>query len=247
MKNSLFIIILTILMSCQEKNTSNSSQKNGNPPPVVSFFWNSNSDYQEEQVSNFTIDTLPVYDSSRNLRTTLHLPVTNNKVIDKKILSKLNQQKKAFTENLDDMLSKDSLVAKTWESGFNAELVSYYKDNTLISALFRIVYFHAGAAHPMTQYQSFNYNVKTMKEISFEDYFLVKDKLDTMQITQLITENINRDGISLSSLKNIDFNVENNTISFNFDTYELVVYAEGTIRTKVKKKLLQKFIRKSYY
>jgi hypothetical protein len=99
----------------------------------------------------------------------------------------------------------------------------------------------------MTGYQSINFDGKTLKKISFGEYFSLNSAEDTNQMIQLITEKINRDGIRLSSLQNIDFNVEMDTISFNFDTYEIAGYASGTIRAKVEKKLLQRFIQKGYY
>jgi hypothetical protein len=244
MRIQVLLLVLAILGSCKEEDRSHSAR--GDNQGIArgdTIFWTDDSLYTTQRSSMFGMDTLSVCDSSRNLTITLRYPETGNQAVDDKILAGLNRQKNSFTAELDYMLSRDSLIAQSWRSGFDAELVSYYQDDRIISALFRMVYYHPGAAHPMTQYQTFNFDGKSLKSILFDEYFSIESAKDTGQMAQLIRKKTNRSGICLSPLSQMDFNIERDTISFNFDTYETGSYAEGALRVKVERKLLDEFQR----
>ncbi len=44
----------------------------------------------------------------------------------------------------------------------------------------------------------------------------------------------------------MDFSMEKDTISFNFDDYEIARYAEGIIQARINKSLLKKYIKSNY-
>jgi hypothetical protein len=50
----------------------------------------------------------------------------------------------------------------------------------------------------------------------------------------------------LHKLYDLDFNIEKDTISFNFSDYEIACYAEGLIQAKIHKKELYNKIRTNY-
>ncbi len=51
---------------------------------------------------------------------------------------------------------------------------------------------------------------------------------------------------SVTNLNEMDFNIEKDTISFNFDDYEIASYAEGIIQARINKSLLKKNIKSNY-
>lgn len=182
----------------------------------------------------FRLDTIQTNDTARNLSIFISIPVSGIKLLDKVVFDEIEKQKDDFTRSLDEMIKEDKGILSSINSGFQAEPVSVYKDSKVTSILYIISYYHGGAAHPMTMYYSFNFDSKTQKRISFSDYFIVKNSADTAFMTDIITEAVGREGVFVSGLKDIDFNIEQDTISFNFDDYEIASYAEGIMQGRIQ-------------
>jgi hypothetical protein len=65
-------------------------------------------------------------------------------------------------------------------------------------------------------------------------------------MTELITKAIGREGVFVSNLNGIDFNIEQDTISFNFDDYEIASYAEGIMQGRIHRQKLNDRIKTTY-
>lgn len=194
----------------------------------------------------FQLDTIQKNDTARNLSIFILIPISGINQIDKIVFEEIDKQKKDFIESLDKMIREDNRILSSVNSDFQAEPISIYKDNKVTSILFIVSYYHGGAAHPMTMYYSFNFDNKTQQRIFFSDYFFIKNKIDTSFMTDQITKSIGREGIYITELNDIDFNIEQDTISFNFDDYEIVSYAEGIIQGRIQKHKLNDKIKPIY-
>lgn len=196
--------------------------------------------------TGFRLDTIQKNDTTRNLSIFISIPISGIKQIDKILLDEIKKQKDDFIRSLDEIIKEDKGILSSINSDFHAEPISVFKDNKVTSILYIVSYYHSGAAHPMTMYYSFNFNSKTLKRISFSDYFNVKIKVDTAFMTDQITRAIGRQGVFVSDLKEIDFNIEQDTISFNFDDYEIASYAEGIIQGRIHRQKLNEKIKATY-
>lgn len=189
--------------------------------------------------NGFTLDTFSTVDKERNTEIFISIPLSNIASIDSIVRAEIENQKNDFLKSLDRMIHEDKRILSAPKSNFYVELISVYQDDKLISYCFIISYYHAGAAHPMTMYYSSNYNMKSKRKIGFGDYFNLNTKADTLFFTNIISQAINRKGVHVSNLQNIDMNIEKDTISFNFDAYELTSYAAGIIRGRISKNELK--------
>ncbi len=194
----------------------------------------------------FRLDTIQKTDTARNLSIFISIPVSGIKQLDKVVFDDIEKQKNDFIRSLDQMIKEDKGILSSINSDFQAEPVSVYKDGKVTSILYIVSYYQGGAAHPMTMYYSFNFDNKTQKRISFSDYFIVKNLADTVFMTDLITKAIGREGVFVSNLKGIDFNIEQDTISFNFDDYEIASYAEGIMQGRIHRQKLNDRVKTTY-
>jgi hypothetical protein len=199
-----------------------------------------------EVPTGFLLDTLHNFDKSRNLETFISVPISGIIEVDNKVKTEIENQKSDFISSLDKMIKEDKEILTTINSDFHAEPISVYKGKKIISYLFIVSYYHGGAAHPMTMYYSFNFDFQTKQQIAFNDFFIIKTNADTLYFTDIITKAINREEVNVSKLKDIDFNIENDTISFNFDDYEIASYAEGVLRGRINRNKLNDRIRTTY-
>ena len=70
---------------------------------------------------------------------------------------------------------------------------------------------------------------------------------NTTFFTDIITRSIRNEDVFLWELyDSLGFNIEKDTISFNFSCYEIANYAEGLIRAKIHKKELYDKINTKY-
>ena len=194
----------------------------------------------------FRLDTIQKTDTARNLSIFISIPVSGIKELDKVVFDEIEKQKNDFIRSLDQMIKEDDGILSTINSDFQAEPVSVFKDCKVTSILYIVSYYHGGAAHPMTMYYSFNFDNKTQKRISFFDYFIIKNTADTVFMIELITRAIGREGVFVSNLKGIDFNIEQDTISFNFDDYEIASYAEGIMQGRIHRQKLNNKVKATY-
>ena len=189
----------------------------------------------------FKLDTIQQIDSTRNLAIFYSLPNSKYKEIDKMVKTDIESQLFDFVKSLDHEILADKSILNTINSDFQAEPVSIFVDDKIISYLYIVSYYHGGAVHPMTMYYSLNFNKTTKKRLKDSDFWNIKTKADSTFVTNLITESINQKGIVVNDFKKLDYNIEKDSISFNFDDYEIASYAAGIIRGKIaKKKLIDK-------
>ncbi len=186
-----------------------------------------------------SVDTIDTYDSVRNLKIYVEIPISGIAKLDSAVDSHILNQRDQFLEKLDQMISNDPIMLNTISSMFTTELVSVYNDDHLTSYCFAIDYYTAGAAHGKRTYNSFNYDLSDGEQISFENYFEVRSKEDTLFFLEMISNNLNNEWLSLSDLKTIDFNIEQDTISFNFGDYEIGPYSAGSPRVKIHRRHLE--------
>jgi hypothetical protein len=149
---------------------------------------------------------------------------------------------KSYRLSIDTLIQNEPSMLQAVPSGFYVDPVSVFKDDILVSYCFIISSDHAGAAHPFTEYYSFNYDLKRKKPFTFSDYFNVHSKQDTQSFISIINRAIDRPNISVNKLDGIDFNIEKDSVAFNFDDYEIASYAEGIIKAKVAKQTLKQFV-----
>jgi hypothetical protein len=191
-------------------------------------------------------DSIKFSDEKRKLEIYISFPVSGILKLDKDLRIELENRQEDFIETVDDRIKADNGKMSEMGSDFYIDLVSAFKDNDIISYCFVISSYLGGQAHPVTIYYSFNYDLKRERKIAFNDYFNVESRNDTIYLTDLMTKAINTENISVTSLKDMDFSIEKDTISFNFDDYEIASYAEGIIQARINKSLLKKNIKSSY-
>jgi hypothetical protein len=203
----------------------------------------------------FVLDTTQKFDEARKLKIFIVLPITHFKkppkysviTTDFSVKMSIEKQKKQFIKELDELIEYDNDIINFTNSYFFAIPISIYKNEKIISYLFNISYYHAGAPHPMDMYHSLNFDAKNMQLIDFKDYFLVESKADTTFFTDIITRSISNEDVFLWELyDNLGFNIEKDTILFNFSCYEIASYTEGLIQAKIHKKELYDKINTKY-
>jgi hypothetical protein len=202
------------------------------------------SEFHMEIPKGFSLDTIVYFDSLKIADIDILLPLSGIKELDDRIAEEANKRKTEFLKNLD--LTYDPKEADPMHSWFDMSVNSIYESETIISYRFCVGIYDSYAAHPLCDFYSYNYNRKTGKEITFQNYFDVQEPSDTSLILNLINTGIGMPEVQCNEIKNIDFNVRRDTISFNFDDYEISDYAHGMIEAPVDKKQLISLIRIQY-
>lgn len=250
MKTLTHILIIFVLFGCSQVERKNHNQTSNRASLLIDNKIVQNSIesivHPIKLPYGFRLDTIQKNDKARNLSLFISLPVSNISQIDQIVFEEINNQKDDFIESLDEMIKNDNRILTSINSDFQAEPISVYKDTKVTSILFVITYYHGGAVHPITMYYSFNFDNITKQRIFFSDYFVIKNKVDTSYMTNQITKSIGREGVNVTDLNEIDFNIEQDTISFNFDDYEIASYAEGIIRGRIQKNKLNDKIKIIY-
>lgn len=126
------------------------------------------------------------------------------------------------------------------------EIASIYATDEIISYSFHLSTCYAGSAHPLSGYYCYNYNRITQTEIAFNDFFKIKSSDDSSFFIQEIRSAIKSEGTDFHEIKSMDFNFRGDSISFNFDDYEIASYAYGVIEAPISKKQLNPVIREKY-
>lgn len=216
----LIITALNFTTSCNLANTNNHSR------------------------ADIRLDTLSMKDSTANCEILIVTPVCDINEFDTCIKNELLRQKDQFIESIVKPEFSPNETHPPFISSFMASPSSIYSDRKIVSYSFTVFNYMAGAAHPMSSYYSFNFDKKKKARISFSDFFRLTSKADTTTLLDIINKSINREGVSLDSLYELDFNFIKDTVSFNFDCYEIACYAEGIIQSKVAIKDLKPFLKR---
>ena len=240
MKKLIAVLLVVCFCKCSCPNSESSVIENVDSLEWISMLTNEDAIYPPMQVpEGFVLDTFQQFDNTKKMGIFIVMPVSDREEINSVVKAEIEAQKNQFIAELGE-------VIEGFVSEFYLVPLSIYKDEKIISFSFVMSYYHAGAAHPVSFYQSFNFDAKTQQPIDFDNYFLVKTKADTAFFTDIITKSIHREGVFLDKLYNLDFNIEQDTISFNFDDYEIACYAEGLIQGRIHKKALSDKIRPNY-
>lgn len=199
------------------------------------------------KAQTFQLDTLAEADKGQNTEYRIILPISGINTLDKRVRADVEKQKDDFLKEIYKMMEKKEYM-KTFPapSSFYAEPASVYSDEKLVSYLFHISYYHAGYAHPMNLQYSYNYNKKTEERIWLNDYFSLTTATDSSFLIESIAISVHQEPYFIKKLYEVDFNVEKDSISFNFDNYEIAPYSAGLIRGKVSKFNLKMLINDSY-
>jgi hypothetical protein len=191
----------------------------------------------------FTLDSTITFDSARNAEIQIVIPKYEGVTLfDKQLSSYIKHRLNSYRLSLDTLIQNEPSMLNAVSSSFYVDPVSVFKDDKIVSYCFIISSDHAGAAHPFTEYYSFNYDLQKDKQFAFSDYFNVRSKQDTQSFIGVINRAIDRPSIGVDKLGGIDFNIEKDGIAFNFDDYEIASYAEGIIKAKVAKQTLKQFV-----
>jgi hypothetical protein len=240
MRKLTFLFILLALVSCKNHSPKAAFVKNESIPDTNVLIRRIELDCPLPE--NYKLDSIKYFDKNRNAAIIISLPISGISNLDTVIKKQLVAQRDSFLIQIDKFIKNDSSYVKTaLTSDFFAEPISIYSNAKLISYSFIISFYYTGAPHDVSDFLSINYDFENKKFVDFSDYFLIETKEDSTFFKDIITKAINRDGITVNKIKNIDFNLEKDTISFNFGHYEISNYAEGLIHARVtKSKLINK-------
>ncbi len=251
MKSVVTIFSILFFFSCRQEQTEIGNNQVKNPSDSITVDTSLISEGIKINAKfpfGIKMDSIKHYDKQRNTQFLLYFPVSNIITLDTGIKNELIRQKDGFIKNVDEVRKEygDEFISSLTNE-FTAIPISVFKNQKLISYLFGISFYHSGAPHPVSFYYSYNFDNEKHKKIIFSDYFKISSKADTTYYCNLITKAINRDGICVGEIKNIDFNVEQDTISFNFDDYEIGSYGDGTMQGRLVKKKLLNRIKTKYH
>ncbi len=144
--------------------------------------------------------------------------------------------KRGLSKYKDDFLGRlrdldedvDPFIVKGMYSDFRAQLISAYEDSVHISFCFAIDDYLAGAPHGNHYYQSFNFDKRTGREVTFADLFSVETPEDSSLICELIKASVDEVGLDPFDVYEYDFNLNKGYVVFNFDAYEIASYGFGS-------------------
>jgi len=193
----------------------------------------------------FKIDTLKIADKKGRYDIFLTIPIAGIPNLDRTVRNEILTGKEEFEAEVNERMEGIEGDTTDISSDYSCELISVYEDKKFISYSFVNSQYFTGAAHGMTRYRSYNYDLATNRFINFNDYFNFKSVKDSVFLMNLMTRRIAREGVEVKTLRDMDFNLEEDSISFNFDDYEIASYAEGPIRVKIGRKEIAKLIRKN--
>jgi len=248
---TLSAVIVLIFQACSEENTSGTSfdSASADSTPVANVAGDSDMtatsvEWKRNVPEGFSLDTINYFDSTKVAEIDILLPVSGIKTLDDRMRREAESRKKEF---LKDIVGEgDSGMEFGSGSSFFMEINSIYATDSIISYCFHVSVYSANAAHPFNSYYSYNYNRITGKEITFNDYFDIRSREDTIFLINLLTKIIAIEGVSVDEVKDMDFNLRQDTVSFNFDDYEIASYAIGVIEAPIAKKELTPVIKKEY-
>jgi len=258
LKKFVFIIIVFGLFSCEQKERKDVVQTIKKDSTFSEKLDALYSKVEPEIPFNlppgFHLDTIDINDSKRNAETFIIQPISGFKYIDKVISKEILKQKKEFIKNVDEVLKEYEECITSVKSTFRVVPLSVYQDNKITSIKLDFGYYVCAGFHGYSTFESFNFDNKTLKRLTLYDYLNLKTEKDKNDLKLLIANTIDekqhshgKEIIMEFNLKNINFNIEKDTISFNFSDYEIGSYSEGRFQAKISKKILSNKIRKKYH
>ncbi|MEO0582608.1 MAG: hypothetical protein AAF135_10325 [Bacteroidota bacterium] len=193
---------------------------------------------------DFTLDSISYTDHEHHIYCLAEIPKTAfptfNVFIDKrfteiqKIMYARAEKrqwgiKEAFANDPDNL---EEELSKLCSFDFHPQAI--YQDATCISIRFWATWLEQ-SFHGLPEYYTLNFDKETLTEIYFEDYFHLSSAQDSLLLLALINEGLQNPHLSIKEVYPVKFNIEGDSISFNFDAYELEAYAYGMPRAYVSK------------
>jgi hypothetical protein len=188
---------------------------------------------------------------------------STQQVVNTKIQELLNQDIIRFKEEVSQTEERNStLPLPTQVEGFINELYITYKitqaNNAIVSAMFPVMNFQAGADHPNNYNQVFNYDVMKNKQIVLSDlfqkdsnYLEVLSKMSREQLSTRFSDNpyasdfIN-EGTKPTEANFSLFTIGENELMLIFNPYQVAPYYAGTQIVKIPYSQLQPILNPSY-
>lgn len=181
---------------------------------------------------------------------TLNLPAFSTfvdvriRMIKQELHERVEERQQEMKKTLvDEPIVLKGELSRTYSFYFLAQ--SVHQDSTSISIRCRSTWYEGGP-HGLPQYHTFNFDKQTGSEITFEDYFQLHSVQDSQKVVALVNEGLRNPNLSISEVYPIKFNIEGDSVSFNFDAYELESYAYGMPRACVAKVDLGSLIHEKY-
>jgi hypothetical protein len=241
MKLMLTLAFIITLSSC---NSAHKKDSNLNPYPIYVDFINQDTIRLPDAIRT---DMIKNKDPKYETNVEIFIPYfPSDSTLNNHIHLYFEEQQKEFTSSVQEMVTADSSMLEGLGSFYSANPTAVYIDSDLISVCFITDRYFSGAPHGLAKYESFNYDRKKKIILKFPDYFFFSQKGDSIKMLAEINKGINKEWIKLNQIYNIDFNIEIDTIAFNFDNYEIASYAEGLIKGKVPIKSINNLINKIY-
>lgn len=194
-----------------------------------------------KRFGDFTIDTVKIDDAKRGLTVLLTIPVSGESSFDTLVRHAITSEEEAFVAEVDERYAADST-----DTGydFSALLASAYRTKQLVSYNFICSQYFNTAVHGVSVYRSFTYDLKQKRLATFNDYFLLRTKKDTLAFIDLLTTRVNEPGASVEQVEGLHFHFTQDSVTFNFDEYEIASYAQGLLQAKFALKELKRFVKK---
>ncbi|MEL6134332.1 MAG: hypothetical protein AAFR59_13295, partial [Bacteroidota bacterium] len=200
--------------------------------------------------TGFSIDSIQYVDEGHKISYQMEIPVSKYPGHQRWIDMKLDEVKKELearadraTTHLKKSLSDDPLrLEAALARGYSFDLhpQSVYQDALCVSLRFLGTWYEGGP-HGLSQYYTFNFDPRTETEVQFETYFQLISAQDSQQFIALVNKGFQNPNLALEEFYPFDFNIEQDSVSFNFDTYELGPYALGMPRSYLGKAKLSQW------
>ncbi|OYU84102.1 MAG: hypothetical protein CFE24_08170 [Flavobacterium sp. BFFFF2] len=192
------------------------------------------------------IDSIKIADKKRRFEIFLTIPVSKIKKLDLLIKKEILEDKAAFINMVNENIKENNGKISFIGSDYSCVLNHIFDNKFIISYNFINSQYIGGTAHGISRFKSYNYDLKKGKFINFNDYFHLKSDADSTYLLSAITKRINRKGVEVNTLERIKFNILKDSISFNFDNYEIASYSEGLIQAKISKNEIGRLINSNY-
>ena len=195
----------------------------------------------------FEIDKVVYNDEAKRLQTVVSIPISGIVNLDKSVKTEILLDRDKFIKNLAERIANDNGEMSEIGSDYSCEIESIFEDEKFISYSLIISDYYGGSAHPVSRFKTYNFDLKKKSIVRFGELFSVKTKSDTLELISIMNKAINNENAEVKRLDKMEFNFSKDSISFNFDDYEIASYAEGLIKATVSKEHLKKFINSNYW
>jgi len=189
----------------------------------------------------YCLKTVNYIDTNLNCEVRIDLPNTSSWQINAVIKKELFAQRDHFLADLNEMNKiNEPFIGNGVSNDFSALLLAANQDDEFISFCFSVFYYSAGAPHGMPMFYSFNFDKRTKRRITFNDYFHVETSEDSLLLLDLIRSYYGATGLHLSNVYEFDFNLQQDFVTLNFDAYEITGYAGGTPRVPLNREMIER-------